>query len=169
MKAFKISLIIFSLSLCISCEKENTVESSVVINELLAVNKSVAADQDGEFDDWIELYNCGSLSLDLGGYYLTDSKSRLTRWKIPANTLIEAGSYLIFWTDGDTTQNGLHTNFKLSSEGENVFFVTPDRLIIDKVDYPNQTLQLSYSRVPDGTGQFQWKTPTFNSTNNIQK
>lgn len=167
MKAIKKGSEFFILLLiCISCEKDNTVESSVVINELLPVNKSVAADQDGEFDDWIEMYNCGNVTLDLGGYYLTDSKSNLTKWMIPQGTQINAGGYLIFWTDSDTIQNGLHTNFKLSSDGEKVFFVTPDRLIIDKVDYPAQSLQLSYSRVPDGSGSFQWRTPTFGTTNN---
>ena len=31
----------------------------VVINELLASNTKSAADPQGEFDDWIELYNAG--------------------------------------------------------------------------------------------------------------
>jgi hypothetical protein len=161
-------LILISITLIlVSCEKPNTVESSVVINELLAVNKTVAADQDGEFDDWIEMYNNGSVDLDLAGYFLSDSRSTLTKWKFPPGSIINAGSYLIIWADEDTTQNGLHANFKLSSEGENVYFVTPDKLIIDKVSYPEQPVQLSYSRIPDGTGDFIWNTPSFNASNKI--
>ena len=153
----------------VSCEKQNTVESSVVINELLAVNKTVAADQDGEFDDWIEMYNNGSVNLDLAGYYLSDNKSRLTKWKFPPGSIINAGSFLIIWADEDTIQNGLHANFKLSSEGESLYFITPDKLIIDKVSYSEQTFQLSYSRIPDGTGDFIWNTPSFNASNKIPK
>jgi hypothetical protein len=148
------------------CEKENTPESSIVINEVMPVNSSYIADQNGEYDDWIELHNNSSLSLNISGYYLSDSKSKLSKWKIPSGTTISGKGYLVFWADQDTTQTGLHTNFKLSSAGEKVYFVTPDFLIIDKVEYPAQTVQLSYSRNPDGTGPFVWQPPTFNSSNN---
>ena len=148
------------------CQKENTPESSIVINEVMPLNTSYITDQNGEFDDWIELHNNSSFSFDISGYYLSDSKSRLSKWKIPAGTTISGNGYLVFWADKDTTQTGLHTNFKLSSAGEKVYFITPDFLIIDYVEYPAQTIQLSYSRKPDGTGSFIWQSPTFNSSNN---
>jgi hypothetical protein len=148
------------------CEKDNTPESSIVINEVMPVNTSYVADQNGEFDDWIELHNNSSLSFDISGYYLSDSKTKLSKWKIPSGTTISGKGYLVFWADADTTQTGLHTNFKLSSAGEKVLFVTPDFLIIDMVEYPAHTMQQSYSRKPDGTGSFIWQPPTFNSTNN---
>lgn len=148
------------------CEKDNTPESSIVINELMPTNISWVTDQNGEYDDWIELKNNSALTLDISGYYLSDSKSNLSKWKIPPGTKINGNGYLIFWADKDTTQAGLHTNFKLSAVGEKVYFVTPDVLIIDKVEYPGQSLELSYSRMPDGTGAFVWQTPTFNASNN---
>jgi hypothetical protein len=148
------------------CEKDNIIESSVVINEVMPVNTSYMADQNGEYDDWIELYNNSSLSFNISGYYLSDSKKHLSKWKIPKGTTISGRGYLVFWADKDTLQAGLHTNFKLSSAGEKVYFVTPDFLIIDRVEYPAQTIQLSYSRNPNGTGSFIWQSPTFNSSNN---
>jgi hypothetical protein len=147
------------------CEKENTPESSIVINEIMPLNISYVIDQNGEYDDWIELYNNSSLSFDISGYYLSDSKASLSRWKIPAGTTISGNGYLVFWADKQTTQTGLHTNFALSKDGEKVYFVTPDFLIIDEVEYPATTKQLSYSRVPDGKGSFIWKSPTINSSN----
>jgi hypothetical protein len=163
-----ISFIVLILCLLFNsgCEKENTPESSIVINEVMPVNTSYVADQNGEYDDWIELYNNSSLSLNISGYYLSDSKSKLSKWKIPSGTTISGKGYLVFWADKDTLQTGLHTNFKLSSDGEKVYFVTPDFLIIDRVEYPAQSEQLSYSRNPDGTGSFRWQSPTFNSSNN---
>jgi hypothetical protein len=148
------------------CEKDNTPESSIVINEIMPTNISWVTDQNGEYDDWFELYNNSSLSFDISGYYLSDSRSNLSKWKIPSGTTIRGNGTLVFWADKDTTQTGLHTNFKLSSLGEKVIFVTPDILIIDKVDYPAQSGQLSYSRKPNGTGSFVWQTPTFNASNN---
>jgi hypothetical protein len=148
------------------CEKENTAGSSIVINEVMPYNVSYVADQNGEYDDWIELYNNSSLSFDISGYYLSDSKSRLSRWEIPSGATINGNGYLVFWADKETTQTGLHTNFSLSKDGEKVYFVTPDFLIIDEVEYPATTKQLSYSRYPNGTGSFIWKSPTFNASNN---
>jgi hypothetical protein len=148
------------------CEKDNTPESSIVINELMPKNISWVTDQNGEYDDWIELYNNSSISFDISGYYLSDSKKKISKWKIPSGTTISGNGYLVFWADKDTLQTGLHTNFKLSSDGEKVYFVTPDFLIIDKVEYPATSSQLSYSRKPNGTGSFVWQTPTFNASNN---
>jgi hypothetical protein len=150
----------------VSCKKEISPESSVVINELMAVNTTIVTDQNGEYDDWIEMYNKSSVLLDLSGYYISDSKENTAKWEIPAGTTVPARGFLIIWADKDTTQAGLHSNFKLSSAGEKLYFVNPDQLIIDEVEYPSQTLELAYARNPDGTGLFIWQVPTYNKSNN---
>jgi hypothetical protein len=106
------------------------------------------------------------LSFDISGYYLSDSKKHLSKLKIPKVATISGKGFLVLWAGKDTLQAGLHSNFKLSLAGEKVCFVTPDFLIIDKVEYPAQTIQLSYSRNPSATGSFIWQSPTFNSSNN---
>lgn len=157
---FLISMIAFS------CKKtyENP-ESNVVINEVMPVNNVTVEDQNGEYDDWIELYNLSSASINLSGYYLSDSKKNPEKWKFPVGTSIVGKGYLIIWADEDTTESGLHANFKLSSAGEDVIFSNPEKARLDKVSYPAQALELSYSRVPNGTGEFKWQTPTFNKPN----
>ena len=152
-----------------SCKKtyEQT-GADIVINELMPVNSTTVTDQYGEFDDWIELYNLSSATIDLSGYYLTDDKKELSKWRFPQSTNIEAKGYLIIWADNDTTQAGLHANFKLSSSGEEAILLKPDNTIIDKISFSAQTLELSYSRVPNGTGEFKWKTPTFNKSNDTR-
>ncbi len=150
-----------------SCEKDkDPAMSEVVINELMPVNSTTVSDQNGEFDDWIELYNLTEKSVDISGYYLSDKKSNNTKWQFPMGTTISGKSYLVIWADGDTTQPGLHANFKLSSLGEKAVLSNIDKTIIDMVEYPAQTLEISYSRNPDGTGSFRWQNPTFNRTNN---
>lgn len=149
-----------------SCKKVYESDlSPIVINELMAVNYLTAADQNNQFDDWIELKNLSSRTVDISGYYLSDSKTNPTKWTVPYGTKISGNGYLIFWADKDTTQSGLHTNFKLSSTGENIVLSKPDKTITDKVAYPAQSLELSYSRRPDGTGDFRWQNATFNSRN----
>lgn len=138
----------------------------VVINELLPVNISVVADQNGQYDDWIELYNKRDTVVDLSGYFLTDSKSNLKKWSFPIGTVILPDSFLIVWADADTLQSGLHANYKLSSLGETVIFLSPELVEIDRVKYPAQTEQYSFARIPNGTGEFSWQAfPTWNGRN----
>jgi hypothetical protein len=139
-----------------------TVENSnVVINELMCTNSYTESDQDGEFDDWIELYNKSNEDIDLSGYYLANGDGNLTKWQFPSNSIITANGYLTIWADKDSTQVGLHTNFKLSSKGEEIFLVSPDTVILDNVVYSAQKSEVSFSRLPNGTGPFGWTTPTF--------
>jgi hypothetical protein len=153
-----------------SCEKtKEPLVKDVVINEIMPVNTTTIADQNGEFDDWIELYNLSSSIIDISGYYLSDNKTKVTKWHFPPGTSISGNGYLIIWADDDTTQLGLHSNFKLSSLGEEVVLAQPDRTIIDEIVFPGQVLELSYSRLPNGTGEFIWQIPTFGKTNNLAK
>ena len=154
----------------LSCVKpEEPSKSDILINEVLPVNKTIAADQNGEYDDWIELYNLSSEAIDISGYYLSDKKDNKKKWKFPSGTSVQGMGFLIIWADIDTTQAGLHTNFKLSSLGEEVLLTSPDGVLRDRIKYPAQSLELSWSRNPDGTGSFRWQTPTFNKTNNISE
>ncbi len=162
-------LFLIIIALSFSCKKEedkDPVIKNIVINELLAVNSTIVSDQNGEFDDWFELFNLTEADIDISGYYLSDNDSKTSKWKIPPGTIIKGNGYLVIWADKDTTQAGLHANFKLSSGGEELVFSQPDLSVIDEISYPAQTAELSYSRVPDGTGSFRWQIPTYNKTNN---
>lgn len=153
-----------------SCEKnKDPTVGDVVINEIMSINSSTVADQNGEFDDWIELFNLSANNIDVSGYYLSDKSSNLLKWQIPSGTTISGNGYLIIWADKDSTQIGLHSNFKLSSDGEVVILSKSDGIILDEIVYPAQTLELSYSRLPNGTGSFKWQNATFGKTNDFSK
>lgn len=136
----------------------------ILINELLADNGSTASDSNGENDDWVELYNHTSTAKDLSGLYLTDDVTNLTKWQIPVGTAINANDVLVIWVDNDSEQSGLHANFKLSASGESVV-LSDGTTIYDQVDFGSQTLDISYSRCPDG-GTFTFTDPTFDALNN---
>lgn len=141
------------------------VESEVVINEVMASNKVSIADQDNEYDDWIELYNNGNTTVDISGYYLTDNNTEFLQWQFPAGTTIDAGEHLIVWCDNDLDQKGLHANFKLSSNGEKVYLVNAQGNIADEVVFGEYKSEYTYSRVPNGTGNFDWQHPTHDMSN----
>ena len=165
-------LILFLLILVYQsgCKKpDNPAEGDIVINELLPVNTTIVPDQNGEYDDWVELYNLSNSVKDISGYFLSDNKDHFSKWEFPSGTSIPGKGYLIIWADDDSAQVGLHANFKLSSLGEEVLLSEPDGTLIDKVIYPGQDLELSFSRNPDGNGSFRWQTPTFNISNNISE
>ena len=126
----------------------------VVINELLASNKSLA-DPQGEFDDWIELYNLGATPVDIGGTYLTDDPSAPTKWQIPVGravqTTIPPHGYLLVWADKDMADPGLHAAFSLDAGGEELTLLEADgTTVIDRISFGAQRAAVSYGRFPDG-------------------
>ena len=173
MKNLKFIFFVFAIIAFVACnDNEDPIPDppeptlSVVINEMLPRNTENGSDQDGEFDDWIELYNNSAEAVDISGYYLSDVKADITKWSFPAGTTIQGNGYLIVWADDDTTQVGLHTNFKLSAtNGETVLFHTDEEVLVDMVSFPPAAEEKSWARKPNGTGDFEWSTPTFNATN----
>ena len=141
------------------------VVSDLAINEIMASNSSTQGDQDAEFDDWIELYNNSSSSIDLSGYFLSDNPTNLMKWEFPQGTIIDGEGYLIIWADEDGSQQGLHANFKLSKNGEAAYLVNPNGEIADQVIYGLQQTDQGYAREPNGTGDFVIKSPTFSVNN----
>ncbi|MFP6867589.1 MAG: lamin tail domain-containing protein, partial [Roseibacillus sp.] len=98
------------------------VPNSVVINEILAHSA-------GGAPDWIELYNSSSNSIDIGGWFLSDSGSDLQKYLIAAGTTIPAGGYLVFYEDqhfgAASTDPGKITPFAISENGETVHLLGP--------------------------------------------
>ncbi len=141
-----------------------SVASDVVLNEFMASNSTTEADQDGEYDDWVELYNNATSAVSLDGYYLTDDATDLTKWAFPTVS-IGANDYLIVWADNDTAQTGLHANFKLSASGEALLLVDPQLNIVDEIVFGNQTTDWTTGRFANGTGPFISMPPTFNAEN----
>jgi hypothetical protein len=52
---------------------QSTLSAQIIINEGSNKNYSTIADEDGEFVDWIELYNAGNNEIDLFNYSLSDN------------------------------------------------------------------------------------------------
>ena len=102
--------------------------SGVVINEFVASNGAAFVDEDGDSSDWIELYNSGSGTVNLGGWYLTDDAGVLMKWRLPSLNL-NTGEYLVLFASGKNRAvvgGELHTNFSVSVDGEYLALIKPD-------------------------------------------
>ena len=73
--------------------------NQVRINEFMALNGSTLADEDGEYADWIEIFNGGTEVVSLLGWSLTDDPDWPLRWVFP-DVAIDPGSYLVVFASG---------------------------------------------------------------------
>ncbi|MGB1260859.1 MAG: lamin tail domain-containing protein, partial [Akkermansiaceae bacterium] len=119
-----------------------------VISEFLASNDSELADADGDFSDWIEIYNPDPIAVNMAGWHLTDDDTNLTRWTFPSVT-IPAGGYLVVFASNkgpNPIGQELHTDFKLSSDGEYLALVKPNGITTTSEfnPFPAQNTDISY-------------------------
>jgi len=131
--------------------------TGLYINEFMASNNANIADENGDYDDWIEIYNSNGYSVNIGGMYITDDLGDPMAWQIPDTnaeaTTIMPGEYLLLWADKEPEQGILHCNIKLSSDGEQVGLAEMrDGAVhfIDSLTFGPQIADTSYGRMPDG-------------------
>ena len=139
----------------------------LVINEFQASNETTQADQDGEYDDWVEIYNNTTSPINLEGYYLSDNETNLIKFEFP-NVSIDGNSFLIVWLDSDPDQQGLHADFKLSASGERLILSDPNQQILDQIIFAEQITDRTTGRFPNGTGPFVDMPATFNAPNSVE-
>ena len=75
------------------------------ISEFLAKNNTVLADQDGDFEDWIEIHNPSASAVSLNGWSLTDDPTALTKWQFP-NITLAANEYSMIFVDPTAAEVG---------------------------------------------------------------
>ena len=151
MKKITPFFIVLLLLLCASSFAQN-----LVINEILTSNTMTNEDEDGEFHDWVELYNGTGATVNLAGYGLTDTAAQPFKWVFPAQT-IAAGDYLIVYcSDKNRTvvNQPLHTNWKISSSGEVITLTNAASVTVDQVPATVIPSDVSFGRLPNGSGPF---------------
>ena len=147
----------------------NSIQSqTLVINEILTSNTSVITDEDGMYQDWIELFNNGSATMNLLGFGLSDDPAIWNKWQFP-NVSLAPGQYLLVWASDKNRAiagNPLHTNFKISASGETITLSNAAGSIIDSVPATIIPIDVSFGRYPNGVGNFVYfGSPTPNTIN----
>lgn len=143
--------LLFALGLAVWLAGLPVAAQGVMISEFMASNGNTLADEDGDFPDWIELYNDGPGAVNLEGWFLTDNAANLTKWRFPAVSLAPRGFLVVFASGKNRTVPGapLHTSFNLAAGGEYLALVRPDRTVASEVApaFPEQFRNVSYGRV----------------------
>lgn len=152
----------YTLSVAVPTVNKN----DVFLNEIMAKNVSVATDNSGKYEDWLEIFNNTNSNLNLSNVFLSSTASNLQKWRFPANTILPAYKIITVWMDADSTQLGYHANYKLSANGGSVFLSNSNNVILDSVSFGPQSADISLRRCPDGTGNWGYTfAPTFNRLN----
>ena len=147
--------------------------SPVVVNEVSA-NNTVAANEYGRRNDWIELYNTTGQDIDLEGMFLTDDptmpeKYQITQTLLGGSTIIPAHGYFVVWADNLDPLRQLHTGFKLSNNNEeSVTLTAADHSWSDCLTYSPMNGDESVGRYPDGGKRtYRMTRPTIDATNTL--
>ncbi|MHC4655548.1 MAG: lamin tail domain-containing protein, partial [Planctomycetota bacterium] len=143
------------------------IHEQLKINEFMASNASAEPLEEGELldgndesSDWIEIYNPTDVTVDLDGWYLTDSKNKRTKWQFPGGLQIYPGEFLIIFASEKTYEENplnypyldpggyYHTNFELDKDaGEYLALVAPDgNTVVHEYSpkFPSQLTNISY-------------------------
>src|SRR5262245_39900925 len=140
-------LLIF-VATCVTAAVSAKAADNVIISEFVASNASGLRDEDGSYSDWLELFNGGTNTVNLNGWFLTDSPANLTKWRFPATNLPPTGFLIVFASGKNRAVAGapLHANFQLSAGGEYLALVKPDGVTIvsEFNPFPEQFPNISY-------------------------
>ncbi len=147
---------------------------SLYINEIQAKNESTITDPEGDYCDWVEIYNADDSSVDLGGMYLADDhydgtleSCFMISDEYPEQTTLVAGGFMLFWFDEDTDDGIFHVDTKLGGSADAVYLISSENVVIDSYEYEyeeNTGLDVddvSIGRVPDGTDNWSFFGPGY--------
>jgi len=98
---FRIALAVFFSNLVTG------VYSQIVINEASNMNATIIADEDGEFEDWIELFNNSSDPVSLFGWSISDNPADPQQF-IFSDVIIESHGFRLLYASGKS--NGTLNN-----------------------------------------------------------
>ncbi|MCR5600368.1 MAG: CotH kinase family protein [Ruminococcus sp.] len=128
-------------------------ERTVTINEICTKNTSVAS-PDGIFYDFVELYNPNDKAVSLSGYSLSDDKGAPKKYVFPHDAVIEAGGFYVVYCGVKEGSQAEGTTFGLSKNGETLLLSDPNGKQLECIEVPPLADNISYGRIPDGSGSF---------------
>lgn len=140
-------------------------QPSVVFNEVLPFpyfkwNCDSQTSPNLLLDTWVELYNLTGQPLDLYKHICVDTGSSTAVACLPIDSIIPAHSFFTFFP------YLINNNFLI--KGDSDLRLLLDGVPIDQVHIPVLPRDVSYARLPDGTGKWQPDTnPTINASNAI--
>ena len=137
----------------------------LVFSELMSANHAAVTDENGEYPDWIEIWNRSGEPINMKGVGLSD-RSDSIRFLFPDITLPADGRVLVFCSNTNQALPGspFHAKFKLSSVGESVYLFDPNAYQIDSCAYPIMATDESWALTEDGFKAVTYFSPGYENT-----
>ena len=154
----KTNFLFLILFFCISFSIE---KFEVIINEVCTNNENILKNSYDTYSPWVELYNPGENLEDLSGYGLSNEEYIPLKWTFPLNTMIEPKKYLIVFFSEEKSLNNeeLHASFQITNDKEQLFFNDPNGKLIEKLEIPELSKDISYGRTVEDIFQKMIPTP----------
>jgi hypothetical protein len=151
------TLLVLGLALAIGFTMVGEVAAQLLINEVMACNTRVIYDEDGDYEDWLEIYNPGPDPVNLLGYGLSDDPDQPFKWVFP-NRLLNGDDHRLVWVSGKNRTSFLHTTFKLDSQGDSLLLTAPGGELLDALWTGPMSADQSVGRAPDGAPNWLYLT-----------
>lgn len=143
----------------------------VVINEVMASNQTTIPDDNGDYSDWVEIYNAGLEPVNLSGYGLSDARGNPFKWIFP-EVIIAPKQYLLIWASNKNRRNPaapLHTNFAISAAGEEIVLTRPNGMLLSEIPPTPMGADISFGHQPDASGNLYFFSTPSPGTSNISQ
>lgn len=95
-----------ALALFVCSSLSVNVQAQVFINEIVASNIQGLQDEDGDYPDWIELFNASDSTVNLSGYGISDDIEDPFKYLLPDFELVSGQYYVLFASDKDRGSQG---------------------------------------------------------------
>ena len=140
-------------------------DAGVEITEVMASNTKYAPDANGQYHDYMELHNATGETIDLSGWFISDSLEKPAGWRLPDGFALQPGEYRIVYCSGlnRSDANEPHADFGFSAEGEDAVLANPQGRIADSVTF--DLLHTDLAWVKQGDGSWIESTPSPNAAN----
>jgi hypothetical protein len=129
---------------------------SLWINEVQAENVTGIADNHGEREPWVEIYNTSTNTVSLHGLFLAPTYTNLIQWAFPPGSSIGPTQFLVVFCDGQelqTSNTEYHTSFRLPAASGSIALsrlYTNAPQVLDYVNYAGLHSNRSFGSYPDG-------------------
>ncbi len=116
-----------------------------IISEVMAANRDALAATDGEYYDWIEVFNPTENNINLAGFSLSDTMDKPNRYVFP-DKVLKPGEFAIVFASGGALKDPFHAEFRISSKGEDLFLFDAHNNLKDQVNVAHLSPNTTYAR-----------------------
>ncbi len=119
----------------------------LIVNEIQSANIDQFLDPSHNYGGWVELYNAGSSSITLKGYWVSDDPSDLMKAQITSSSAstVAPGDYLNLWFEHNDAKSS-QIDMKLDVEGGTFYLSDANGNLIISQSYPEAVSRCSYAR-----------------------